>query len=135
MLGVCLLVAGVTRAALPTTEFSVAWTHSVEKTRWEEHYRIEGDGIALVEAGVQGFGAGMEPPPGAELHDGWWRWRPKSDATRELRLTYSSFTADYSICWRRHCNELGDVLGQRPLEGDVIGLQACELREPKPVTR
>jgi len=35
-----------------------------------------------VQARVKGFGAGMEPPAGARLVDGWFQWRP---ARRKLR--------------------------------------------------
>jgi hypothetical protein len=122
---VCLLIAGVVRATLPATEFSLAWDHSVEKTRWEERYRINADRIELTEAAVQGTGAGMEPPPGAVLRDGWWRWSPKPMSLSELRLTYSTYTTDYRLCWSRHCNDLSAVLDQPPRNGDVISVQPC----------
>lgn len=125
MLAVCLLVAGVVRATLPATEFGIAWDHSVEKTRWEERYRVSGDLLELVEARVQGMGAGMEPPPRAALKDGWWRWRGDQATLAELRLTYSTFTTDYRVCWDRHCDELAVVLGQRPNDGDVVSLRPC----------
>jgi len=67
--GVCLIVAGVVAAALPTEEFTLAWTHSVEKTRWEETYRVDGDRLALIEARIQGMGAGMEPPADLAAED------------------------------------------------------------------
>jgi hypothetical protein len=67
---VCLLVAGALRAMLPTTEFTLAWTHSVQKTRWEERYRVAGSDLQLVEARIQSSGAGMDPPPQARLRDG-----------------------------------------------------------------
>ena len=126
MLAVCLLVAGVVRATLPATEFGLAWDHSVEKTRWEERYRIDGNLLELVEARVQGMGAGMEPPIGAVLQDGWWRWRGDRDKLPELRLTYSTFTSDYRVCWNQRCDDLAVVLGQRPDDGDVVSVQPCD---------
>ena len=30
------IVSGSLLAALPLTAFTLAWTHSIEKTRWEE---------------------------------------------------------------------------------------------------
>ncbi len=66
----CLLVAGVVRATLPGPEFTLAWQHSVAKTRWEERYRVEGDRLLLAEACVEGTGAGMEPPPEAVRRGG-----------------------------------------------------------------
>lgn len=122
---VCLLIAGVVRATLPTTEFSVAWDHSVEKTRWEERYRIDGSRLELTEARVQGMGAGMEPPPGAVLENGWWRWQPRREALSELRLTYSTYTTDYRLCWDHHCDDLATVLGKQPRDGEVVSVQPC----------
>jgi hypothetical protein len=72
---ICLVVAGVVRATLPDSGFTLAWEHSVQKTRWEERYRVDDGGLVLAEARVQGSGAGMEPPPGAVLRNGWWTWR------------------------------------------------------------
>ena len=54
----CLLIAGALRAIVPAQEFTVAWTHSVQKTRWEERYRVDGDALRLTEARIQSSGAG-----------------------------------------------------------------------------
>ena len=75
MNAVCLIVAGVVRATLPTDHYTLAWQHSVEKTRWEESYRIDGDRLRLTAARIQGLGAGMEPPRDAVLRGGWWTLR------------------------------------------------------------
>ncbi len=40
-ISICILVAGVVRATLPGQEFTLAWDHSVQKTRWEERYRVD----------------------------------------------------------------------------------------------
>ena len=106
MNAVCLLVAGVLRATLPTDAFTLAWRHSVEKTRWEEDYRIQGDRLVLTQSRVEGFGAGMEPAPGAVLVDGVWRWRPALPPLPELRLTSSPYTTDYALCWAHACRPL-----------------------------
>jgi hypothetical protein len=118
-----MLVAGVLRATLPGPEISVAWTHSVEKIRWEEHYEIVGNSLELVEASVQGNGAGMEPPAGAQLRDGRWTWHPLSKHT-ELRLTRSTFTPDYTVCAAGRCASLGEWVG-KTADGDVVTLRAC----------
>ena len=123
---ICLLVAGMVRAMLPTTEFTLAWGHSVEKTRWEERYRVSGDELTLFEARVQGLGAGMEPASGATLHDGQWSWRPAVARLDELRLTQSSYTRDWQLCWNTGCHALGDVVGTAP-EGSVIAIQPCAM--------
>jgi hypothetical protein len=132
VIGVCLLVADVVRATLPATEFGVAWEHSVARTRWEERYRVDGNRLELVEARVQGMGAGMEPPPGAVLRDGWWRWQVRQDTPVQLRLTYSAFTSDYRVCWNQHCSDLADLLGPRLDEGAVVSVEPCAAGDPKP---
>ena len=127
MNAICLIVAGVVKATLPTTELGVAWQHSVEKTRWEEHYRVDGDRLALVEARVQGMGAGMEPGPGAELRHGWWTWRPDLAPLRELRLSYSEYTADYDLCWSGSCRKLA-LLAATGHANMVVTVRACASR-------
>ena len=120
---VCLLVAGVVRATLPEPEFTLEWQHSVEKVRWEERYRVDGDHLVLAEARVAGSGAGMEPPPGAVLNAGEWSWQPRR-VLPELPLTYSTFTRDYRLCWRHACRDLGALAG--PLaEGTVVVVRPC----------
>ena len=106
MIGACLLVAGALRATIPAASFTVEWLHSVEKTRWEEQYRVEAGRLVLAQARIEASGAGMDPPPDARLVDGWWRWRPAMAPLRELRLTVSPFTADYRICWSGGCHPL-----------------------------
>src|ERR1019366_6393551 len=93
--GLCLAAAAFT-LALPFQSFTLMWTHSIEKIRWEEDYRVVGRGLELVEARVRGFGAGMEPPDAAQLKDGVWRYQPQFHALDRLRLARSEFVADYS---------------------------------------
>jgi len=119
----CLLVAGVVRATMPASEFTVDWMHSVQKTRWEERYRTDGDGLLLIEAKVQGSGAGMEPPPEARLIDGAWTWNPQRRLP-SLRITRSGYTADYRLCWNGGCRELAAMIGPTP-EGTAVDVQPC----------
>jgi len=121
---ICLLVAGVIRATLPEPEFTLAWDHSVQKTRWEERYRVDGGQLVLVEARVQGTGAGMEPPASAVLRDGWWTWQPQT-RVYELRLTRSGYTQDYTLCWQHRCSELGALAGAMD-EGTFVAVRACD---------
>jgi hypothetical protein len=121
---VCLFVAGVLRATLPGTEFTLAWDHSVEKTRWEERYRIDDAGLRLIEARVQGSGAGMDPPPGAHLHDGWWTWQPPLAPLAELRLTVSTFTRDYDLCRARRCRTLRSLAGTGDASA-IVDIRPC----------
>ncbi|MBS0320519.1 MAG: DUF1850 domain-containing protein [Proteobacteria bacterium] len=120
-----MLVAGALRAKLPGDTFSVAWTHSVEKTRWEERYRVEPASLVLVEARVEGSGAGMEAGPGARLVDGAWTWTPSSPPLPELRLTHSPYTADYTVCAARDCRTLGAWAGLGPTAIDVVTVRPC----------
>jgi hypothetical protein len=125
---VCLFVAGVLRATLPTRDFTVAWTHSVEKTRWEERYRVERGQLRLREARIQGSGAGMDPPPGARLRDGWWSWRPQTPRLGELRLTLSPFTTDYDLCWAERCRTLRDLTANRDAIA-IVEIRPCAGKE------
>jgi hypothetical protein len=106
MSGVCLLVAATVVAELPASEFTLAWRHSVEKTRWEEHYRIEDRRLTHVAASVEGHGAGMEPGADARFAEGRWTWRPALAPLSELRLALSDAAGDYELCWDRQCKPL-----------------------------
>jgi hypothetical protein len=61
-LSLCLASAGVVKT-LSIAAFTLVWTHSIEKTDWQEDWRITPKGLELVQARVKGSGAGMEPPP------------------------------------------------------------------------
>jgi len=121
---ICLLVAGVVRATIPSAEFTLSWEHSVQKSRWEERYLARASGLVLVEARVQGFGAGMEPPPTATLREGWWTWQPQTSVP-ELRLTRSNYARDYVLCWRERCSELDTLIGASD-DGTVVAVRPCE---------
>jgi hypothetical protein len=120
---ICLLVAGVVRASVPGPELTLSWEHSVEKTRWEERYRVDGDALMLVEARVAGSGAGMEPPPTAVLRNGTWTWQPRTRLP-ELRVTLSGYARDYLLCSRDGCNELSALVGPAP-EGSTVVIRRC----------
>lgn len=124
----CLLVAGVLQATVAGREFTLAWTHSVERVRWEERYRIEDDRLQLVEARVRGHGAGMEPPPGARLQDGTWTWVPGT-VVPELQLARSTATTDYTLCAGGRCRTLGEWLTLPP-DGGSVTLRACDAGAP-----
>ena len=124
----CLLSAGKT-TVLAASAFTLSWTHSVEKTRWEEDWRVTPAGLEIVEARVKGSGAGMEPPAGAVLRDGVWVWHPASRHA-VLRLTRSAYTADYDWCdAAAGCRPLARIL---PSDGGVTELRACPGAPPPP---
>lgn len=120
----CVAVAGQLLATLPVAEFTLTWTHSVQKTLWQEHYRIDGRRLVLDEAQVQGSGAGMEPAADAVWRDGAWHWRPALAPLAELRLTVSSFTADYRLCAAAGCTPLQALTGTLA-DGSVVVATAC----------
>jgi len=109
MSGLC-LTAGVIAATLPFSAFTLAWTHSIEKIRWEEDWRIQGNALVVTEARIRGTGAGMEPPPDAVLKDGVWHYRPALPPQTVLRLTHSPYTGGYELCSAGHCQPLADHL-------------------------
>jgi hypothetical protein len=112
MSAVC-LAAGATVVKLALSSFTLAWTHSIEHVRWEEDYRVAGERLELVQARIQGSGAGMEPPPDAKLSGGWWTYAPADRWHAELRLTRSPYTSDYELCTAGGCRPLSEVLPQR----------------------
>jgi hypothetical protein len=100
--GVSLCVLGSEVLRLAVTAFTLAWTHSVERTAWEEDWRVTPAGLQLVEARVQASGAGMEPPEGARLADGWWVYAPRRPPQPELLLAASGATGGgWTLCARR----------------------------------
>jgi hypothetical protein len=125
MIGFCLAVAGVVRLAVPSGEFTLDWVHSIEKTHWQEDYRVGATALVLEQARIKGSGAGMEPPPGAQWRDGWWQYRPTLPPQTQLRLTRSHFTTDYSLCWNNQCRTLTDLIGEGA-NGEVVVVQACD---------
>ncbi|WP_296494598.1 DUF1850 domain-containing protein [Rhodoferax sp.] len=131
-LGICLSLAAALQGTpvvfVPVTEFTLAWTHSIEKVRWEEDYAVRFDAVLgqpvlhAVQARVRGSGAGMEPPPDAVLRQGWYRYTPVTKVPPELRLTRSEFTPDYELCVPGRCQPMAHWL---PSDGGVTLLKAC----------
>lgn len=123
----CLAAAGwaTVRLPLPDGRFTLAWMHSIEKILWEEDYLVAGGWLHLDEARVRGTGAGMEVPEGARLDHGVYRYRPDERWSRELRLTRSSYTADYRLCIGGACKPLSHWL---PVATGLTLVRECESR-------
>jgi hypothetical protein len=129
-LGICLTLAAVSGQVVwvQGEHFTLAWTHSVERTRWEEDYTVQWqDGSAKAvlfasEARIRGSGAGMEPPPDAVLQGGWWRYTPSVRHPIELPLMRSGFVPDFERCDAQGCQLLSHWL---PSDGGVTLLHAC----------
>ena len=120
-MSLCLL-AGGTSLRVALAAFTLAWTHSVEGTRWEEDWRVEPAGLVLVEARIEGLGAGMEPPPGARFTERAWRWRPDLPALSRIVLRRSGAAPDWGLCAEGACRPLGEGL---PAGADPVALRPC----------
>jgi hypothetical protein len=111
----CIIAAGRT-AMMAVTAFTLSWTHSVERTAWEEDWRVTAGGLVLEQARVKGSGAGMEPPAGAVLEDGWWRYEPQLPPLPRLHLAASGDTGGgWTLCADGRCTVLGTERG-----GDAV---------------
>ncbi|MFA6155730.1 DUF1850 domain-containing protein [Mesorhizobium sp.] len=118
-MSLCILAAGKT-VALSVAAFTLSWTHSVERSRWEEDWKVLPSGLQVVEARIKGSGAGMEPPEGAVLRDGWWVYAPKVAPQRRVVLAASGATgAGWTLCSVQGCRELGKEAG------GTISLEPC----------
>lgn len=118
------LTAGALGATLAINAFTLAWTHSIEKVRWEEDWQIENQRLVILEARIRGSGAGMEPPPDAQLRDGAWHYRPPLAPLTELRLAHSRYVPAYDFCIDRVCRPLTDLLPGLPAPA-VVELKPC----------
>ncbi|MCQ8782270.1 DUF1850 domain-containing protein [Mangrovibrevibacter kandeliae] len=109
---ICIATGGklITLAA---TAFTLSWTHSVEKTRWEEHWSAGPEGLTVVEGRIEGSGAGMDPPPDAVLKDGAYVYHPHVPPLPELVLAASGATVGgWTLCVEGgRCLTLGDKAG------------------------
>ena len=134
-LGICLSLAAALQGSpvvfVPVTEFTLAWTHSIEKVRWEEDYAVRLDAASgqpvlhAVQARVRGSAAGMEPPFDAVLRHGWYQYTPAITTPSGLRLTRSEFTPDYETCVPGRCQPMANWMAS---DGGVTLLKAC--RQP-----
>lgn len=122
-MALCLSLA-LTRMQIPAETFTLAWTHSVERIAWEEDYRVTAAGLELVAARVQGSGAGMEPPAGAQLQDGWWHYAPALPPLERLDLVRSPYAGDYRLCWDGRCRSLSELLGP-PQAVETLAVRPC----------
>jgi hypothetical protein len=134
-LGVCLVLAAMAAtpahgpAFIATQRFTLAWTHSIEKVRWEEDYAVvaapghaKRAELRALSARVRGSAAGMEPPPDAVLKDGWYVYTPAERAPNGLPLSRSEFVPDYELCVGDQCRPLSHWLVS---DGGITRLTAC----------
>lgn len=131
-MGVCLSLAaalqGTPEVFVPVTRFTLAWTHSIEKVRWEEDYAVQLAAgtrqpvLHAVQARVKGSAAGMEPPPDAVLRNGWYSYTPAQKVVPELRLTRSEFTPDYDWCVAGVCQKMSTLIAS---DAGITRARAC----------
>ncbi|MEN3110125.1 DUF1850 domain-containing protein [Uliginosibacterium paludis] len=114
---VCALIAGSLQL-IAQDAFTLSWQHSVQRLRWEEDWQVAGQQLRLVEARIQGTGAGMEIPPDAVLRQGSWHYRPPLAPQSRLTLANSIHGGQYRICEGKRCKTL--PAGDAPLT-----LQVC----------
>ena len=122
-LSLCLTSVGATKM-LSLAAFTLVWTHSIEKTDWQEDWRVTRAGLELVQARVKGSGAGMEPPPEALLVDGWFQWRPKRPPMPEVVLANSGAAGEWRLCWGGTCRTLSEIFGH-PIGVNTTTMTAC----------
>ncbi len=135
------LASALLAVSLEVTSFSLVWTHSVEKTEWQEQWRVvhvvQGSAHAndtpwllqLVEARVQGSGAGMEPPPNAQRQGPWWVWQPDQPAVPTLHLAVSGATGrGWQLCTALGCRDVEawlSLAGQAPSKIEISAGPPC----------
>ncbi|WP_338034727.1 DUF1850 domain-containing protein [Jiella avicenniae] len=126
---ICILSAGKA-TAIAATAFTLTWTHSVEKARWEEHWLAGPDGLTVTEGRIEGSGAGMEPPDDARLEGGAYVYDLDRAPVPELVLAASGATGGgWRLCPEdRPCLELG----RDP--GPPIVLRWCPAPNPETAT-
>lgn len=111
-MSICILAAGKT-TLLAGAAFTLSWTHSVEKTQWEENWKATSAGLELVAARVKGSGAGMDPPEGSVLKDGWWTYAPNIKPQSRLVLAASGATeGGWKLCAPGGCVTIGEEPGE-----------------------
>ena len=106
------VAAGGNVLALATSLFTLSWTHSVEHTQWRETWTISGEQLQLIEAKVEGPGAGIDVPEGARMTPSGWIYHPTLQALPSLTLAASGMTpSGWTLCASGQCHELGKTAG------------------------
>lgn len=116
------LQAGAVVVSLLSGTATLAWMHSVEKTRWEEDWRAGPEGLVLDQARVMGSGAGMDPPPQARQVGAFWAWTPELSPLSEVIMRRSGATADWSVCTAAGCRPMDEIV---PPQADPVVLTIC----------
>lgn len=128
-MAICLSVGAVI-ISIAAQQFTLSWTHSVERILWQEDWRVRGQKLTLVEARIRGTGAGIDIPEGAVLVNGVWHDSTSLEVPA-LHLTISPFGRDeYQICMpNKGCQAIPKILsdtGFTPAEPSyVVNVSPC----------
>jgi hypothetical protein len=108
-MSLCLAAAGLA-LEIEAASFTLSWRHTIEKTLWEEEWRVEDDMLVLARARIEGSGAGMDPSPQAQLEGGFYVWEPslKRDS---LLLRRDPHAGDWTLCATGRCSVLQEWFG------------------------
>ncbi|MBR0870170.1 DUF1850 domain-containing protein [Bradyrhizobium tropiciagri] len=123
-MSLCLASAGVVKA-LQVAAFTLAWTHSIEKTAWQEDWVVTPAGLELRQARIKGTGAGMEPPPEARLVNGWFQWSLPPAPRPEVVLGNSGAAGEWRLCQAGRCQTLSEIFGH-PIGANVTTMSVCK---------
>ena len=105
-MSLCIL-SGAKLTTVAASLFTLSWTHSVEKIEWHEKWGLMNSHLKMIEARMQGSGAGMDPPEGSIFSDGWWIYSPKEFKIKELLLSTSNTQIEnWKICYNGTCKIL-----------------------------
>jgi hypothetical protein len=131
MTALCISIAAMLLAVVPIDAFTLGWTHSIEKIRWEEDWRIDASlkRLVLTESRLRGSGAGMEPPEGAVLVNGVWHAPGNGLSVDRLRLSRSAHAGDWELCAEGRCRSLErfyPFATNGPVQGEPFELSVCE---------
>ncbi len=117
-----LCVLGAKTLMIAASTFTLTWTHSVQKTIWEERWRVEPGGLRIVDARVEGSGAGMEAGEGATFDGRFWSWKPNVPLLPEVLLRRSDAVPQgWTLCAAGECRAIAD----KAETADVVALKPC----------
>lgn len=112
--------------ALAATAFSLSWTHSVERTLWQEQWVVTDGRLQVVEGTVQGSGAGIYLPENARRTEQGWTYTPALAPLASLSLAASGTTpSNWTLCTASQCLELGP-----DAEGSITLWAGTQCSEP-----
>ena len=116
------LAAGGAVIRLATLTFMLSWTHSVQKTEWQEDWVVAPEGLKLTEARIESTGAGMEMPATARFNGRFWRWSPTLPPLREVQLRRSDAVPEgYRLCTAAGCRVIAGI----EEAADIVVLAPC----------